>query len=67
MENRAKTGTQKDHRRSASEKTGRKPARTPRTERKPRSCLMCGRSFDSEGAHNRICRRCKAGQAYRGA
>ncbi len=58
---------QKDRRRSASEKTGRKVKRTARSERQARSCLMCGRSFDSEGAHNRICRRCKASQTYRGA
>jgi len=30
-----------------------------------RKCLMCARSFDSEGTHNRICRRCKASQTYR--
>ena len=36
-------------------------ARGPRQ----RTCLMCGRSFESEGAHNRICRRCKASQTYR--
>jgi hypothetical protein len=67
MENQTKTGIQKGRRRTASEKAGRKPARTPQSERKPRSCLMCSRNFDSDGAHNRICRRCKASQTYRGA
>ena len=32
---------------------------------KSRKCLMCARVFTSEGAHNRICRRCKASQTYR--
>lgn len=41
--------------------------RTPAAERKSRKCLMCEREFESEGVHNRICRRCKASQAYRGA
>lgn len=26
--------------------------------RKTRACLMCGRSFKSEGSHNRRCTRC---------
>lgn len=41
------------------------PARPP--ARKRRKCLMCNQPFDSEGAHNRICRRCKSSQAWRGA
>ena len=32
-----------------------------------RKCLMCTKPFESEGAHNRICRRCKASQTYRSA
>lgn len=27
---------------------------------KTRSCLTCGRPFDSEGAHNRMCPQCRA-------
>lgn len=27
-------------------------------QRKKRTCLMCGRSFRSEGPHNRRCARC---------
>ncbi|HSR72274.1 MAG TPA: hypothetical protein VLL72_07820 [Kiloniellales bacterium] len=30
-----------------------------------RRCLSCGESFESEGAHNWICRRCKNSQAWR--
>ncbi len=56
-----------DPRRSASEITGREGERTACSEHQPRACLMCGHSFDSEGVHNRICRRCKASQTYRGA
>lgn len=26
---------------------------------KPRPCLCCGESFDSEGAHNRMCPVCR--------
>lgn len=29
------------------------------------ACLMCGKKFESEGAHNRICKPCKAGAAWR--
>ncbi|HLA38242.1 MAG TPA: hypothetical protein VJZ02_07230 [Candidatus Brocadiales bacterium] len=29
-----------------------------RLHRKTRACLMCGRSFKSEGPHNRRCPRC---------
>jgi hypothetical protein len=25
----------------------------------PRSCLACGQTFDSEGAHNRLCLQCR--------
>jgi len=47
----------------------------PRTESKPASpkkaqkCryLCCRHEFDSEGPHNRLCRRCKSSDAYRGA
>lgn len=31
----------------------------------PRKCLMCGDWFESEGAHNRICHRCKSTRAWR--
>lgn len=43
-------------------------------ERKPASrggnqdtriCLMCGDGFRSEGAHNRICPRCKLSRRWR--
>ncbi|MBL6957878.1 MAG: hypothetical protein ISR52_02785 [Rhodospirillales bacterium] len=30
-----------------------------------RKCLMCGETFDSEGSHNRVCKRCKGTQAWR--
>lgn len=30
-----------------------------------RKCLMCGDSFASTGAHNRVCKRCKSTQAWR--
>lgn len=30
-----------------------------------RKCLMCGQAFDSEGAHNRICHRCKLTRTWR--
>lgn len=30
-----------------------------------RACLKCRGSFLSEGPHNRICKPCKAGQAWR--
>jgi hypothetical protein len=49
-----------------SEESEDEPVRAPRGAG-PRKCLMCGRPFDSEGSHNRICRRCKSSQAYRGA
>jgi len=32
--------------------------------RKERQCLMCSTAFQSSGAHNRICQRCKAGVHY---
>ena len=30
-----------------------------------RSCLMCREGFESEGAHNRVCDRCKASRTWR--
>lgn len=30
-----------------------------------RKCLMCGEKFESEGAHNRICHRCKLTRSWR--
>ncbi len=30
-----------------------------------RRCLLCGEKFSSAGPHNRICKRCKSGQAWR--
>lgn len=30
-----------------------------------RKCLMCGGAFESEGAHNRICRKCKLTRTWR--
>ncbi len=32
--------------------------RRSKPQRKKRVCLMCGRSFTSEGPHNRRCGRC---------
>jgi DnaJ-class molecular chaperone len=32
---------------------------------KDRRCLMCKTSFESEGKHNRICRKCKGSSAWR--
>lgn len=41
--------------------------KTPPLHRGSRSrkCLMCGGKFDSEGAHNRICHRCKLTRTWR--
>ena len=70
MENRTKSGAPA-RRHKAQEAAGEpKRAVAPsrgRSLRRTRTCLMCGRSFESDGAHNRICRRCKASQTYRGA
>ena len=33
--------------------------------RKERKCLMCGTRFESDGAHNRICPKCKSTEAWR--
>lgn len=30
-----------------------------------RQCLMCGEGFVSEGAHNRICGKCKSSRTWR--
>lgn len=30
-----------------------------------RRCLLCGETFNSAGAHNRICKRCKSSQVWR--
>ena len=39
----------------------------PRGRRsEPRRCLMCGETFKSEGAHNRICPKCKLSRTWRG-
>jgi hypothetical protein len=32
-----------------------------RARRRQRDCLCCGRAFVSEGVHNRLCARCRAG------
>ncbi|MEM7173474.1 MAG: hypothetical protein AAF530_25140 [Pseudomonadota bacterium] len=32
---------------------------------KTRRCLMCSDSFPSEGAHNRVCSRCRGSQRWR--
>lgn len=37
----------------------------PGAREKPRVCLMCCHTFLSEGAHNRICRRCKNTRVWR--
>ncbi len=34
-------------------------------ERKVRQCLMCGESFTSEWAGERVCRHCKSTSAWR--
>lgn len=31
----------------------------PKPETTPRKCMCCQREFPSEGAHNRLCPRCK--------
>ncbi len=31
----------------------------------PRKCLMCRETFSSEGAHNRICPKCKLTRTWR--
>ncbi|MCB2101241.1 MAG: hypothetical protein KDE22_10255 [Rhodobacterales bacterium] len=36
-----------------------------RDSAKNRACLMCGDTFKSEGAHNRICRKCKETKTWR--
>lgn len=36
-----------------------------RPQPKMRACLMCGESFESTGAGNRICQKCKSSQAWR--
>ena len=36
----------------------------PQPVKKPRTCLMCSTSFQSHGAHNRICNRCKDCASY---
>ena len=33
--------------------------------RKERKCLMCSTRFQSDGAHNRICPKCKSTEAWR--
>lgn len=30
-----------------------------KAKRGPRKCLCCGQEFESEGAHNRMCNRCR--------
>ena len=37
----------------------------PRGGQETRVCLMCGDGFRSEGAHNRICPRCKLSRRWR--
>jgi hypothetical protein len=37
---------------------------SPTVVKKARSCLMCGTAFQSRGAHNRICQRCKCSATY---
>lgn len=33
-------------------------------EKKPPVCLKCRESFEREGIHNRVCKRCKKGDEY---
>lgn len=40
-----------------------KPQRS--IETRDRRCLMCGDDFASEGAHNRICGKCKSSRTWR--
>ena len=43
-------------------------ARKPAVElsgNRTRRCLRCREDFDSEGAHHRICNRCKASRSWR--
>ena len=51
---------------------GKREYRTPTKPRadrdmKPcaRNCLCCGHRFQSEGVHERVCRRCKASELWR--
>lgn len=41
-----------------------KPIDQPRKSVR-RRCLMCHQTFQSDGAHNRICKKCKSTQAWR--
>lgn len=34
----------------------------PQLVKKTRTCLYCNEKFTSEGAHNRKCEKCKAGE-----
>ncbi len=42
----------------------RAPGKTAPSAQQTRNCLMCSTTFPSAGAHNRICAKCKDGQAY---
>ena len=42
-----------------------KTAKLEIEECRPRKCLMCGNQFESEGVHNRICKKCKGTNAWR--
>ena len=43
----------------------KKAEKEPTVEEKTRRCLMCGQSFESEWAGERVCRRCKSTEAWR--
>jgi len=38
---------------------------TDKLDMQERKCLMCQRTFESQGSHNRICQRCTATETYR--
>ena len=41
------------------------PEIRPNTDAKTRRCLLCGKSFQSEWAGERVCKRCKSTAAWR--
>ena len=45
--------------------TKRRGKKSTGAKMKERKCLMCQRTFQSQGSHNRICQRCTATETYR--
>jgi hypothetical protein len=52
-------------RNSTMQKNSKKPEAERNTVRKTRRCLVCGQSFPSEWAGERVCRKCKSTVAWR--